>query len=193
MKKENLNQDEKHSLNKTNNSLCRFIKKLDFFSSIKSFVWLAIIYSFVIPFLIGAMIFILYIITHSSPYREPETSALILTLLIVSTMELSFSIGFLIIESRKNIERDFKVLNNSFTETKKVVPSFLLNFLNVTVISITVAILSTKICYELYAFFVINPPIENIGFGMVLGFVAILFFLFTLLLGSLVIYLKQKV
>lgn len=196
---EKLNKDKNNTLNKTNQSLRNLIKKLDVFSSVKSFVWLAIIYLLIIPFLIGSVIFISYISAHSFPYQEPEISALKLTLVILSAMELSFFFGYLIIKYRKNIERDLKinadVLNNTPVVTKQTglssMITLIINFLKMIFICM-LAILSSKVCYAIYAFFVVDPPIENFGFGILLFFIVPFVFLFTCLLWVLAFFLEKK-
>jgi hypothetical protein len=183
--------------NQKKGCVLRLIKKLDFFSSVKSFVWLVIIYLFIIPLLVGATIFILYIATHSFPYQEPETLAFKLTLVIFFAMELSFFLGYLVIKSRKNIENELKIESETIDGLSKLInkvlsmPTLAINFFKM-IFPIIVAVFSSKICYEVYAFLIINPPPSNPVFGAIIFLVMVFSFFLTCLLWALAYFLKKK-
>ena len=199
MNKENLNQDENYILNKTDNSLRIFIKKMDVFP-VKNAVWLVIIYIFIVPFSVGTVIFISYIATHSFPYQHPDTLAFNLSLVIITAMQLSLFFGYLIIKSRENIKKEMKI-KSDISGGSHILPKFffesILSIFKTIFLAIfalyAVVLLSGYICYSIYAFLAVDPPIENLGFALALGMVSILSFVLTLALWILACFLKLYV
>lgn len=158
--------------------ICRafWLKRLDYLFFIKNKYILSIIYLLIVPSLVGLSAFYISFLINSNLHITPEWLAFRLTLSIVLFMEISFILGFLVIKLR---------INN----TGKSI-SYNYKFLIVLLISICFTFFAQKVCYEIYKFLVNNPPVENLGFGIVLAINAFIVFLGTFCLGLIVIDLK---
>lgn len=143
---------------------------------------LLIVFLLLLSFAVGWVVYITYIYLQPSLVQTPEESAFKLTLLIFLFSELTFIVGLLIMKRRKTITPIF-LLSTLFLN--KHIQS-LINFIIFSVILAAVSWMSTSICYQIYESFVVTPPIENMGFGMLLFFVMFLVFFMTLITGIFV-------